>query len=154
MNNIVIAVDDTKSTTGIFSKCTSICKSMNPDNVTLVYVEKYTGRSIMDDMLGDNDLKQLQEVIEGTEFKEALDAKAKKILNHYKEELINKENPPKVNTVIRFGHPADQIMQVAEEINADMIVMGSRGKRDSSIFMGSVSREVSNSANRPVLLVR
>jgi nucleotide-binding universal stress UspA family protein len=151
---VLIAVDDTKSTGEIFNKCTSICKCLNPEEVNLVYVEKYAGRSIIDDMLGENDLKTLKEIIEGSEFKEAMDAKAQKILNHYKDKLKDRDSSTKISTDIRFGHPAEEIIKAAQEKNVDMIIMGSRGQRSSSIFMGSVSREVSNTADRPVLIIR
>lgn len=87
MKKILIAVDDTKSSREIFNKCTKICKCMAPEEIQLLYVEKFEGRSLMDEMLGDAELSTLQEVLEGTEYKEALDKKAETILNYYKKVL-------------------------------------------------------------------
>jgi nucleotide-binding universal stress UspA family protein len=53
-----------------------------------------------------------------------------------------------------MGHPADEILETAQEKNADIILIGSAGKRVSHLFMGSVSREVVNRAEIPVLVVR
>ena len=79
MKKILIAVDDTKSTKSIFSKCTRICKCMNPESLILLYVEQYEGRSLITDMLQDkSELATLKEVLEGTEYKEALGKKAEK----------------------------------------------------------------------------
>jgi nucleotide-binding universal stress UspA family protein len=57
-------------------------------------------------------------------------------------------------TVIEDGRPASVILSVAERLNADMIVVGRRGRSVvAEIAMGSVSREVSHHATRPVTLV-
>ncbi len=59
-----------------------------------------------------------------------------------------------VKTIIREGHPADEILKTAEEEGVDMIVIGARGKRVSHLFMGSVSREVANRADVTVLVIK
>ena len=59
-----------------------------------------------------------------------------------------------IKTVIRKGHPAEEILATAKEEGVDMIIIGSRGKRTTHLFMGSVSREVANNAEIPVLLVK
>ncbi|MEW6409504.1 MAG: universal stress protein [Nitrospirota bacterium] len=46
------------------------------------------------------------------------------------------------------------MVKTAKEEGVDMIIVGSRGKRVSHLFMGSVSREVANNAEVPVLLVK
>ena len=52
-------------------------------------------------------------------------------------------------------HPADGIVQVAEETGADLVVMGSRGLGGfKRAFMGSVSDSVVRHAHCPVLVVR
>ncbi len=154
MNKILIAVDDTKSSKEIFSKCTHICKCMAPEVIILLYVEKFGGRSLMDDMLGDAELGTLQEVLEGTEYKEAMDVKAEKILNFYKNALEEKSPVPNVQTMVKGGIPAEVIVQTAKDEDVSMIIIGSRGKRVSHLFMGSVSREVANTADRPVMIVK
>lgn len=53
------------------------------------------------------------------------------------------------------GYPAKQILRLASEAQADLIVIGSRGLgRVKSAILGSTSREVLARANRPVLVVR
>jgi len=58
-----------------------------------------------------------------------------------------------IKTVI-VRAPADEILKTAAEEDAGMIVIGSRGRRTSHLFMGSISREVANRAVIPVLLVK
>lgn len=53
------------------------------------------------------------------------------------------------------GNTVDEIVAVAEAKNADIIVVGSRGRGPmTSALLGSVSKGVMNQANRPVLVVR
>jgi nucleotide-binding universal stress UspA family protein len=53
------------------------------------------------------------------------------------------------------GHAVDTIVQVAEELKADLIVLGSRGLGGFKRFlMGSVSDGVLHHAHCPVLVVR
>ncbi|NJN72281.1 MAG: universal stress protein [Limnothrix sp. RL_2_0] len=66
-----------------------------------------------------------------------------------------KLNPEQVNTILRQGDPKDVVRQVADEIDADLILMGSRGlKRLQSILSNSVSQYVFQLTNRPMLLVK
>jgi nucleotide-binding universal stress UspA family protein len=53
------------------------------------------------------------------------------------------------------GDPADEIVAYADTIDADLIVVGSRGHGAiASAVLGSVSRGVLHEARRPVLIVR
>lgn len=64
-------------------------------------------------------------------------------------------DPNKVSAILRQGDPKDVVCQVADEIDADLIVMGSRGlKRLESILSNSVSQYVFQLSSRPMLLVK
>ncbi len=154
MNKILIAVDDTKGTKNAFAMCTHVCSCIRPEAIVLVYVEKPEGRSLMDEvLLSVSEMKTLKEALAGTEYQEALDKKAQAILGHYKK-LLEDKGVTGVKTVVREGHPAEEILATAKEEGVDMIIIGARGKRTSHLFMGSVSREVTNSAEVPVLVVK
>lgn len=153
MKKVLIAVDDTKGSRAAALTCGNVCKCITPESVVLLYVEKFEGRSLMDEMLGDAEMSTLKEVLEGTEYKAKLDAKANNILNFYKKSLED-NGIAGVKTVVKTGHPAEEILKTAKEEGVDIIIVGSRGERVGRLFMGSVSREVANNSDVSVLLVK
>ncbi len=57
------------------------------------------------------------------------------------------------NTI--FGFAAREIINDADEVNADVIVMGSRGRGDlAGLLLGSTAHKVIHLSERPVLVVR
>lgn len=64
-------------------------------------------------------------------------------------------DPSQVSSILRQGDPKDVVCQVANEMEADLIIMGSRGlKRLQSILSNSVSQYVFQLSSRPMLLVK
>ncbi|MBW4505859.1 MAG: universal stress protein [Scytonematopsis contorta HA4267-MV1] len=64
-------------------------------------------------------------------------------------------DPSQVSSILRQGEPKDVVCQVADEMDADLIIMGSRGlKRLQSILSNSVSQYVFQLSSRPMLLVK
>ncbi len=60
-----------------------------------------------------------------------------------------------VETELVLGHPAEKIVEVANQRNADLIIMGAKGLRATlGIFLGGVAQQVVEYATRPVLVVR
>jgi len=60
-----------------------------------------------------------------------------------------------VNTVLRQGDTKTTVLKVADELDADLIVMGSRGmNRLQAILSNSASQYVFQLSTRPMLLVR
>ncbi len=63
--------------------------------------------------------------------------------------------PSEVTGLVREGDAKQTVLQVADEVNADLIVMGSRGLgRLQSILSNSTSQYVFQLSTRPMLLVR
>ena len=81
------------------------------------------------------------------------------VLNERSEENLKEfdklnDDDIKITHVIREGSPARVILEVANEENIDLIVMGSSGKSGFDRFiMGSVADKVVNSAKCAVLVV-
>jgi nucleotide-binding universal stress UspA family protein len=64
-------------------------------------------------------------------------------------------DPTKVNAVLREGEPKDLVVKVADEIDANLVVMGSRGLQGlRAILDNSVSQYVFQLSSRPMLLVK
>jgi nucleotide-binding universal stress UspA family protein len=56
---------------------------------------------------------------------------------------------------VRRGSPADQIAQLAADLDADLVVVGSHGRRGMSrLVLGSVAERVSRLARCPVWIIR
>jgi nucleotide-binding universal stress UspA family protein len=59
-----------------------------------------------------------------------------------------------VETLVRVGRPADEIVTTAREGHYDLIVMGARGRgAAASLLLGSVSHAVLNQSPAAVLIV-
>ncbi len=64
-------------------------------------------------------------------------------------------DPSKVSTILRQGDPKEIVCEVADELNVDLIIMGSRAlKRLEAILENSVSQYVFQLSTRPMLLVK
>lgn len=57
--------------------------------------------------------------------------------------------------IIRQGRTLDQILDTSEEVDADLVVVGSKGRHGAGRFlMGSVSSKVAEYSKRNVLIVK
>ncbi|HEB75965.1 MAG TPA: universal stress protein [Nitrospirae bacterium] len=150
---ILVAVNETKGSKNAVTRFVEMFSSCRPESVLLLYVEKFDASWLMDEMLGESELKALKEAVQGTEYKEMLDKKAEKILSYYSK-FLEDNGMSGVRTMTKMGHPAEEILSTVEEEGIDMIVIGSRGKRFDPLLMGSVSREVLEKADIPVLVIK
>jgi len=89
-----------------------------------------------------------------------LDSELKKREKHHLAELkkiareLEKEGC-QVKTIVKEGHPAQEIIKVAAEEKADVIVIGSHGKSNlRGMLLGSVSESVVHKSPVPVLVVK
>lgn len=63
--------------------------------------------------------------------------------------------PTQIETVVRSGHPADEILRTAGELPAELLVIGARGHSAlAALLLGSVSDQVLRQAPCPVLVAR
>ena len=81
--------------------------------------------------------------------REDVDATLKEAAEQAKEAGVD------VETYARQGDPADAILDVAEEQNADLIIVGNKGMTGAKRFLlGSVPNKVSHHAPCSVLIIR
>jgi nucleotide-binding universal stress UspA family protein len=65
------------------------------------------------------------------------------------------DDPVTVERVVRWGDPAEQIERLAGEIEADLLVMGTHGRKGlARTFLGSVAETVLRGSSRPVVTLR
>lgn len=65
------------------------------------------------------------------------------------------KTPSVQRTVVRAGHARDEILKAADQAGADLIVMGTHGRRGvAHLFIGSVAEYVVRHATIPVTTVR
>ncbi|MDD3407764.1 MAG: universal stress protein [Methanomicrobium sp.] len=70
------------------------------------------------------------------------------------EEIANKYNAEFI-THIREGHAGDEILKLADELGADLIVMGSTGKSNlDRLLLGSVTEYVIRNSKVSTMVVR
>lgn len=153
MKKVLLAVDDTVGSNVALKTFLDLFPALRPETVIILTVELFGGKSVLHDRISDTDISVLLESLKGTELKEILDKKAEEIIDCYRKPLEEK-GVTGIKTVIKAGHPAEEILKTAKEESADMIIMGSKGKRLHTVLLGSVSREVVNQAEIPVLIAR
>ena len=70
-------------------------------------------------------------------------------------ERARRAGAPSVEVLIDIGDPASTIVRVSEDLGADLIVMGRRGRGDlGGLLLGSVSHKVGHLAASAVMTVR
>lgn len=79
--------------------------------------------------------------------------RAEKMLEDYRSTAM--EQGIEVETILTTGKPARQILETADTIDIDQIVMGSRGRSGiGRVLFGSVAETVTRRATVPVTIVR
>lgn len=71
------------------------------------------------------------------------------------EGTLREQGAIRVSCILRHGDPAREILALADEINADLIVLASRGLGEmQALLLGSISNKVAHMARHSVVLVR
>lgn len=151
MKKVLVVVDDSKDSSSVATVFDNLVKP--PEEVILLNVVRLEGNSLMIDMLGEAELSTLRESLQGSEYKEKLDMKAEKVLNHFKKQFEN-GGLVKVTTMVREGIPAEEISKVAEEENVELIVIGGRNRGLDRLISGCVSDAVERIARVPVIVAK
>ena len=92
-------------------------------------------------------------------LEEILKKQAEKAISILKEEFSSQQElghmtETRLDTVILEGNPAEEILEVMEDEDVDLVVMGSSGKHGlDRIISGSITRKVLKSATKPVMVV-
>ncbi len=63
-------------------------------------------------------------------------------------------DPSRIKSHVRFGNVRDMVNELANEIKADVVVIGSRNPSISTLLLGSNASSVIRHAHIPVMVVR
>lgn len=89
------------------------------------------------------------------ELEKAARENADKILESAHQTISEKLSEVRVSTEVLYGSPESRIVETAENMNADLIIVGSHGyNRWERLLLGSVSDSVVHHAPCSVLVVR
>ena len=109
-------------------------------------------RSYISSVMGENRLEELEVnnmQKAKDELKHDLEDFAKKELANFPEDLARFAGAEVV-----FGHPVIKILETAERLDVDLIVMGTHGKGFiENTFLGSVAEKVLKKSTRPVFVI-
>ncbi len=152
MKKVLVAVDDKRGSKAVLSTFFNL---VNPaEEVVLLNVQRLEGKSLMTDMLGEPEMSTLREMVKETDHKDRLDKKADDVLAFYEKE-IREYCQAKIKTITKEGIPAEEILKVAEEEEAELIILGnSRKKGLSRLISGNIAEAVQKSSKVPVLVAR
>ena len=138
MKKILIAHDGSKSSEKALKKAFEIAEKFG-SSVTVI--------SVVPELY----LTELMEV-DRIRILETLTDEAKKTMDRIKTKTAGFKP---VRTIIRQGDPAEEVLETAKKIKADLIVTGSHGRHGAQRFLlGSVSSKIVDHALCAVLIVK
>ena len=153
-NNILVPTDFTPNSDHAFKHAVMIARQ-NDAKIHLLHVMPEVDssmRSYLTSVLGDSRLEEFEQ----NNMKEAQDGMKKNLDDFSKAELANfPEDIARFAEVeVSVGHPVAKILEIADKLDADLIVMGTHGKgKLEHAFLGSVAEKVLNKSTRPVFVV-
>ncbi len=138
MKKILMAHDGSRSSEKAFKKTFEIAEKFG-SSVTVI--------SVVPELY----LAELMEV-DRLRILETLTEEAKKTMDKIKTTTSGFKS---VKTIIKQGNPAEEILETAKKIKADLIVTGSHGRHGAQRFLlGSVSSKIVDHAPCAVLIVK
>ncbi|GAB2471279.1 MAG: universal stress protein [Comamonas sp.] len=141
--HILVPVDGSPTSLLAVSKAAELAKAFNSD-VTAVYViDPYPFTGVGADFAYGQ-----------AQYLSAATAEADSALNSVKQHMEQAGIP--VKTLVGEGHSVhDGVMQAVKATDADLIVMGSHGRKGlEKLVLGSVTQRVLGASHIPVLVVR
>lgn len=145
--NILLAIDESEGAAKATDFVRNLAERLQGARVNIVHVVKPIDyRYVTLETGGPNWQKVIEEIEAGAR------KRARELLDK-----VEKAFPKAVQTtvLVTVGDPAAEIVNVARETGAEMIVVGSRGLgRMQGMLLGSVSDRIVHLAHCPVLVVR
>lgn len=135
---ILVAIDLTEEAPEVLKKAMEISK-MHGAEVILVHVVEPVGYAYGGDIPMDL-----------TELQDQLDKAAKEQLRSYGE----KHGIAPENQIVLVGRPESEIHRLSEEYGADLVIVGSHGRKGFKLLLGSTANGVLHGTVCDVLAIR
>jgi nucleotide-binding universal stress UspA family protein len=138
---LVVATDGSESVSRAVSCALDLAARFDATVHALYVVDASQVQSLPD---------RLQEEVRG-----ALDEQRSGALSAVEAANEDRGAPADLETAVRVGRPADRILDFADDVGADAVAMGTRGRHgEHSFLLGSVAERVVRTCPQPVLTVR
>ena len=135
---IMVAIDLTEEAPQVLNKALEVSKAHGAQ-LMLVHVVEPVGYAYGGDIPMDL-----------TELQDQLDKAAKDQLAKYGEQYgVSKENQ-----VVTVGRPESEIHRLSKEQNADLVIVGSHGRKGFQLLLGSTANGVLHGTTCDVLAIR
>ena len=137
--HVLVAVDFSKDNKMIVERAMEIAQR-NTAKLTLLHVVEYASIAYSGDLIMPEEVMVDKELMQQAE--------------NQLRELKDTLDLPRVGTAVEIGSPKHEIVRVAEEREADLIVIGSHGRHGFQLLLGSTANGVLHLAKCDVLAVR
>ena len=135
---ILVAIDINAQYETIIEKALALSES--PSNVSLAYIPLPS--------------LYLQPYLYGMEYNAIDDSERMTRAKEQLEDIGKKFGISKKHVYFKTGDPADEIKQFADDIDADLIVIGTHGRSGIKLLLGSTANAVLHGVKRDVLAIR
>ena len=150
MKKVLIAIDYNPTAQKIAETGYSLAKSMNAEITLLHVVADFTYYSSLDysPIMGFDSFSTMGMVQTNTV------AELEKAALEYLEKTKKHLDDASIKTLVRDGDSGDAIIEAANELKADVIVLGSHSRRGlDKILMGSVAEKVLRHSKTPLFVI-
>ncbi len=140
--NILIAVDLTDEAEEVFTAGRNIAEEQDSPNLSAVTIIRPLARTY-----GGLDMAN---VVAGVPFEEEMRSQASEKLKA----LGTTFGVSEKDIYVRMGTPATEIRSIADELKADLIVVGTHGRHGLGLLLGSTANAVLHGVGCDVLVVK
>jgi nucleotide-binding universal stress UspA family protein len=150
MKKILIAVDHNIGAQTLARRGFELANSLDAETILLHVTSDATYYSSLNysPILGFDSFSNLDVVQTDTIME------LKRSANEYLESLKQSLGDNRINTIVKEGDFAENILQTAAEINADIIVVGTHSRKGlDKVLLGSVAEKVLRSSTIPLFII-
>jgi universal stress protein A len=135
---IIVAIDVNADYKKVVQRAITVCQAL--EDISLLYVSM--------------PIVYIQPMLYGTEYNSMSDSEIVDIAKSQLTEIANIFGIDKTNIYVRTGDVSDEIKDMANDCQADLIVIGTHGRSGFKALLGSTANAVLHGVKQDVLAVR